>query len=189
MRNGLCHEEIRKMLLKFDRMEDVDFPKLMEIYRESNTDNISYFFPGCRDEEAGRKQVEEGFYAYLNDDFFSKPGNRYYVLSEGDVWLSAIRLFPVPGRDNAFYAEALETRPDRRKEGHAAELFRQLFRELSENGSFEVTDSVSKKNIASLRTHEACGFQIFQENSVCVLNGYENLDAYGMRYNYEAGSV
>lgn len=172
------------MLLRFDSLNDLDFPRLMEIYRESNTENISYFYPDCTDKEAGRKQVEERFRAYLKDDFFAKPGNRYYVFEKDGVWLSAVRLFPVPENPGVYYAEALETRPDRRREGNAAALFRLLFEELSGSGDFEISDSVSKTNTASLRTHLSCGFRIYQENSVCILNGYENPNAYGLVYSH-----
>ncbi len=172
------------MLLRFDSLDEMDFTKLMEIYRESNTENVAYFFPDCTDTEAGRKQVEKKFYAYLKDDFFSKPGNRYYVYEEDGAFLSAIRLFPVPMEPHKYYAEALETRPDRRREGNAKALFKLLFEALSKQGNFEITDSVSKMNTASLRTHLSCGFRIYQEKSVCILNGYENPNAYGLIYRH-----
>ena len=172
------------MLLRFNALDELDFPKLMEIYRESNTENVSFFYPDCTDLEAGRKQVEEKFYVYLKDNFFSKPGNRYYVYEEDGVWLSAIRLFPVPEDPCLYYAEALETRPERRREGNAAALFRLIFEKLSGDGYFEISDSVSKTNEPSLRTHLSCGFRIHQEKSVCILNGYENPNAYGLVYTY-----
>ena len=172
------------MLLRFNSMDELDFSKLMEIYRESNTENVSYFFPDCTDIDAGRKQVEEKFYSYLKNDFFSIPGNRYYVYEKDGVWLSAIRLFPVPEKAGKYYAEALETRPERRREGNAEALFKLLFEELSDSGDFEISDSVSKTNTASLRTHLSSGFRICQENSICILNGYENPNAYGLSYNY-----
>ena len=170
------------MLLRFDNFEELDFPKLMEIYRESNEENVPDFFPDCLDPEEGRKMVEERFREYLKNDFFVRPGTRYYVLRRGDEWVSAVRLFPVPEKDNCWYAEALETRPDRRREGAAYELLRALFEELSRDGAFEITDSVSKKNEASLKLHKACGFKVFQEESVCVLNRYRNPRAYGLKY-------
>ena len=40
-------------LLRFDRLEDLDFPKLMEIYREGNIQTIPYFFPDETDPERG----------------------------------------------------------------------------------------------------------------------------------------
>ena len=170
------------LFLRFDGLEDMDFPKLMEIYRESNTENISYFFPECTDEDTGRRLVEEKFHDYLKKDFFSQPGNRYYVLTEGDAWISAIRLFPVSGKSNCHYAEALETRPDKRRQGYGSKLILELFSELSKDGPFEITDSVSKTNEPSLQLHLSCGFQIYQEKSVCILNGYENPDAYGLKF-------
>ena len=172
------------MLLRFNSLNELDFQKLMEIYRESNTENVSYFYPDCTDIDAGRKQVEEKFYSYLKDDFFSIPGNRYYVYEKDGVWLSAIRLFPVPEKAGKYYAEALETRPERRREGNAGTLFKLLFEELADLGDFEISDSVSKTNTASLRTHLSSGFRIYQENSVCILNGYENPNAYGLVYTY-----
>ncbi len=174
------------MLLIFDNPADLDFPKLMEIYHESNTENIPYFFPECLDEAAGRKRVEEKFRDYLEKDFFSHPGNRYYVLKEEEEWISAVRLFPVPGRERSFYAEALETRPDRRRQGYGSKLFSELFSELSKDGAFEITDSVSKRNEASLQLHLSCGFRVFQECSVCALNGYENPKAFGLKYSFGA---
>ena len=86
-------------LLRFDRFEDLDFPKLMEIYRESNLENIPSFFPEETDPERGLRRVEAGFRDYLRNDFFSVPGNRSFVLSDGARWASAIRLFPVPARE------------------------------------------------------------------------------------------
>ena len=32
-------------LLEFYTLESLDFSKLMEVYRESNEDNVSYFYP------------------------------------------------------------------------------------------------------------------------------------------------
>ncbi len=171
------------MLLRLDGFYEPDFSKLMEIYQESNTENIPYFFPNCRDEAAGRRLVEEKFREYLENDFFRHPGNCYYVLTEEKLWVSAIRLFPVPGKNNCYYAEALETRPDKRRQGAASKLFSELFSELSKEGAFEITDSVSKRNEPSIKLHLSCGFRIFQENSVCVLNGYENPNAYGLKYS------
>ena len=172
------------MILRFDKLDDLNFPKLMEIYRESNSENAAEMFPDIKDPEEGRKLVEERFKNYLQV-FFQTPGNRYYVLSLNDEWLSAIRLFPVPEKNRSFYAEALETRPDSRRKGYGAELFQELFEELKKEGSFEITDSVSKRNEPSLRLHQACGFEIFQDESVCALNGYHNEKAYGLRYKYE----
>ena len=172
-------------LLTFDTLESMDFKKLMEVYRESNTENIPDFYPGCTDLEAGRKMVEARFHRYLGVDFFRGEGNRYYVLEEGGVWLSALRLFAVPGKEREYYLEALETRPEARQKGFAKQLITGVLDILKEDGSFVITDSVSKRNQTSLLTHLRSGFRIFQENAVNALNGKENPKAYGLRYEYK----
>ena len=168
-----------------DCFADMDFPKLMEIYYESNTDNVPFLFPECEDRDSGRLLVEKRFREYLQE-FFETRGNRYYVLTSGDQWIAAIRLFPVPDCPGSYYAEALETRPECRRQGYGRTLFRLLFESLSKDGDFEVTDSVSRKNEASLKLHLSCGFEVYQETSVCILNGYENPNAYGMRFSSAA---
>ena len=171
-------------LLCFDRFEDLDVPKLMEIYRESNLENIPYFFPEETDEARGLERVEEGFRDYLKGDFFNEPGNRYYVLADGTRWASAIRLFPVPGRERSWYAEALETAPALRRRGCARKLLELLCRELAKGGAFELTDSVSRRNAASLAFHEAAGFRVWQDPARCLLNGEINENSLGLRYDF-----
>lgn len=172
-------------LLRFDRFEEMDFPKLMEIYRESNLENVPYFFPEERDQERGLRAVEAGFRDYLANDFFTKPGRRCYVLSDGGRWAAGIRLSPVPKRKNAWYAEALETTPTLRRRGYARKLLELLFRDLAKDGPFEIADSVGKDNTLSLAFHESMGFQICQENAVNPLDGSVNPDARGLRYRFE----
>lgn len=171
-------------LLCFERMEELDFPKLMEIYRESNLENVPYFFPGERDPEKGLRGVEAGFFDYLKNDFFAVRGNRYYVLADGARWVSAIRLFPVPERSGAWYAEALETAPALRRRGFARKLMELLFFTLAAYGPFELTDSVHRENEVSLAFHRSMGFEIFRDPAVCALNGKTNPEALGLRYSF-----
>ncbi len=172
-------------LLRFDRLEALDFPKLMGVYRESNLENIPYLFPEEKDPERGLRAVEEGFFDYLRTGFFAAPGNRYYVLDDNGCWVCAIRLSPVPSRASASYAEALETAPTQRRKGYARKLMELLAFSLAQDGPFELTDSVHKKNEASLAFHKSVGFEIVQENAVCALNGNVNEQAYGLRYRFE----
>lgn len=172
-------------LLRIERFEDLDFPKLMEIYRESNLENIPYFFPEESDEALGLRRVEAGFRDYLKDGFFTEPGNRYYVLADGERWVSAFRLYPIPGRERAWYAEALETAPTLRRRGCARKLLELLCRELAKEGPFELRDSVGKGNLPSLAFHENAGFTVCQEDSVSPLDGEENPRAKGLRYRFE----
>lgn len=171
-------------LLRFDRVEELDLPRLMEVYRESNTDNISYFFPEETDRERGRRAVEARFCDYLRTSFFAAPGNRYYVLSDDGRWASAIRLLPVPDRPGAWYAEALETAPDLRRRGYGRKMLELVFAALAREGPFEVTDTVSKQNAASLAFHRSLGFEVFQDPAVSALNGSVNPRSFGLRYRY-----
>ena len=171
-------------LLCFERFEELDFPKLMEIYRESNLENIPYFFPEETDRARGLRRVEAGFRDYLKDEFFTGRGRRYYVLADGERWASALRLCPIPGKERAWYAEALETAPDCRRRGYARKLLELLCYALAKGGPFELTDSVSRGNLPSLGFHESTGFTVFQEAAVNPLNGEENPRAKGLRYRF-----
>lgn len=171
-------------LLRFDRLDDLDVPKLMEVYRESNLENLPVFFPEEPDPARGLRRVEERFFQYLQTDFFAAPGRRYYVLADGERWVSAIRLFPVPGQARDWYAEALETAPGCRRQGFARKLLELLCRSLAEDGPFTLTDSVSRKNEASLGFHTAMGFQTWQDPACCPLNGRTNPNAVGLIYRF-----
>ncbi|MBC5624670.1 hypothetical protein H8S10_04270 [Clostridium sp. NSJ-49] len=47
------------MLLKITELVDENSKKLMDIYRESNIDNIKHFYPKITDMEIGRRKVEK----------------------------------------------------------------------------------------------------------------------------------
>ena len=72
--------------------------------------------------------------------------------------------------------EALETAPEHRKKGYASELIRALIGKFEEDGTVVIRSNVRKTNIASLATHQKCGFVIEEEK------GNENC-FYGMLYH------
>ena len=98
---------------------DLDGPRLMEVYAESNFENTDYFFPELEDKALAVRKVEEGFLTFLRDEFFAGPGPAYYVLEEAGTWVSALRLNEVepgiflPGgvRDSARVSAAGLCRP------------------------------------------------------------------------------
>lgn len=169
-------------LLEFYSLEAMDFDKLMEVYREGNEENVAYFFPEETDMDKGRKAVEQKFYEYLKTDFFTEAGRRYYALEKDGKWVSAIRLFPVSGAENTFYAEALETAPAERRKGYAKKMMEMLFEKLGEKGTFEITDTVHKKNEKSVQFHLSCGFEIYKDPAECVLTGKIDENSYTMRF-------
>ena len=172
------------MLLRFTNFTDLDQRKLMDLYAESNFENTDYFFPDLADKAEAVRKVEAGFLDFLEQKFFQNPGSTYWVLEEDGVWISALRTSPIQSR--LFYIEALETGPKYRNKGYGARLLRAVVDALKEEGPFRLCDCVSKKNAASLRTHEKCGFQIVSEAGYDYLSGETDDRDYSLAYCYPA---
>lgn len=171
------------MLHIYTSYSDLDGGKLMQVYAESNLENTDHFFPEIEDKALAVRKVEEGFLQFLREEFFAGPGPAYYVLEEAGAWVSALRLNEVqPG---LYYLEALETRPDRRRQGCAARLLRQVVDHLKTKGPFRLCDCVSKHNDPSIRTHLACGFQIVSEAGHDYLQGEDDEGDYGFEYRFD----
>ena len=169
------------MLHRIDRYADLDARKLMDLYAEGNRENAEYFYPEL-DRKIGTKKVEEEFLAFLRDAFMPKPENTYWVLEEDGVWISALRLTELEGR--LFYLEALETRADYRCRGYAVKLLHAVTETLKKDGSFRICDCVSKRNTASIRTHEKAGFQLVSEQGYDYLAKESDDKDYGFVYVY-----
>ncbi|MBO4471181.1 MAG: GNAT family N-acetyltransferase [Clostridia bacterium] len=169
------------MLRKITEYRDLDERKLMDVYSESNYENTDYFFPEETDKEKAVRQVEAGFLDFLKNDFFSKPEAAVWVYEESGTWFSALRTCRV--RD-VYFLEALETRPDQRKKGYAALLLSAVADALKKQGPFRLYDCVSKRNTASLKTHEKCGFRIVSEEGYDYLMEEADDHDYGLEYCY-----
>jgi len=146
------------MLLVADSLRALSFPKLMEVYAQSNRENGEDRYPG---ETPQRQQAlaEEDFRDYLSQVFFTAENARYFILEEAGRYISALRLEPY---EDGLLLEALETAPEFRKKGYAAALIEKTQAYLKEQGSIRLYSHVSRSNTASLRTHKKCGFrQIF----------------------------
>ena len=171
------------MLRVITTYADLDGPRLMAVYAESNLENTDCFFPDMADKALAVRKVEEGFLQFLREEFFAGTGPAYYVLEEAGAWVSALRLNEVqPG---LYYLEALETRPDRRRQGCAARLLREVVDHLKTKGPFRIRDCVSKRNEPSLRTHLACGFTIVSEAGHDYLRNEDDEGDYGFEYRYD----
>ena len=147
------------MLLVFDKLKDLSFSQLMAVYEEGNKENGEEFWPDM--EESQRLlRAEQEFYQYLRQVFFPTENARYYVWEEGGCYVSALRLEPY--RDGLLL-EALETAPGERRKGYAGKLIKAV-QEACPNT--KIYSHVSKRNLASLRTHETCGFRRIAENAI-----------------------
>lgn len=140
------------MLICARNIEQLDFDALMEIYEEGNIENGAYFFP----EESVEQQrilAVQAFREYLEEDFFRQKDAQYWIWTDNGRYVSALRL---EAYEDGLLLEALETRPDCRKQGFAGNLIRAVLRQLS--SGTRVYSHVNKKNEASIATHLACGF-------------------------------
>ena len=170
------------MLLRIESFRDVDCRSLMDIYEESNLENTSFFCPDIGDSEEAKKTVENGFLGYLENEFLPQSGNCIYVLEEDGIWLCALRLSHI--KDEIYYIEALETRPDSRRKGWGSRLLLSMIDEMKKGGDFTLCDCVSKNNEASVRTHLKCGFSLVSSEGWNYLENTSDSRDYSMRYEY-----
>ena len=147
------------MLIIARKLNELSFGKLMEVYREGNLENGQERWP---DEPEARQiaLAEQDFYNYLQQVFFKTDGAYYLVLEEKGKYISTLRLEPY--RDGLLLA-ALETLPEMRNRGYGTKL---VLAALTQTGNAKIYSHVSKKNSASLRTHEKSGFKRILEYAV-----------------------
>ena len=147
------------MLIVANRLREITFGKLMDIYQEGNLENGRERWPN---ETAARQLAlaEEDFYNYLRQVFVKTEDAVYLIWEERGSYVSALRLEPY---QDGLLLEALETRPDQRRKGYAVELVKAV---LSEVGDTKIYSHVGKRNSASLKTHEKCGFRRILEHAV-----------------------
>ena len=169
------------MLLRIPDYGEVDQRKLMDVYAESNIENTDYFYPDEVRKDVAIQKVEKRFLEFLQREFFKQADATYWILEEDDVWISGLRTCRI--RNNLYYLEALETKPDRRKKGYGSLLLSGVVDALKQEGSFRLCDCVSKKNVASLKTHEKCGFQIISETGYDYLHEEADDHDYGLEYH------
>jgi GNAT superfamily N-acetyltransferase len=166
----LCYDETNPnavifggiMLRIIRSCRELQFGSLMKIYIEGNRENGADRYPHLSEGEQ-LLCAEQDFYQYLQECFFVTPGAVYAVWEENGEYVAALRLEPY--MDGQLLA-ALETRPEMRKMGYASRLITAVQDWLSKQGSVKLYSHVSKRNTASLKTHQRCGFQRIKEYAV-----------------------
>lgn len=172
------------MLYIANKMGQLSFGKLMEVYLDANRENGAELAPEER-EERQIQLAEQDFYHYLHDSFFRQPGSIYCVWVEGEAYVSALRLEPY--RDGLLL-EALETAPSYRRKGYAVLLVGAVQQMLEQQGSVRIYSHVGKRNEASLKTHFACGFQIMKDHAAYI-DGSVNDRAYTLCYEKNIAEI
>ena len=140
-------------------MNQLNFSALMEVYEEGNRENGEDLWPELS-EGLRLLNAEQAFHQYLRECFFTTPDAVYCIWLEEDRYVSALRLEPY---QDGLLLEALETAPAYRRKGCAAALIRAV---LEVFGTQKIYSHVSRRNTASLRTHESCGFYRVLDHAV-----------------------
>ena len=147
------------MLYIANKLSDLNFRQLMDVYEEGNLENAAQFYPN-EPQSQWQLLAEQGFYQYLRECFFTVPGAYYAVWMVNGKYVSALRVEPYK---DGLLLEALETAPNERQKGYASALIDAVMcRHLHDR----LYSHVSKRNTASLRTHEKCGFHRILEHAV-----------------------
>ena len=128
--------------------------ELMNVYAEGNMENGAVLYSHLS-KESQIREAEMDFYRYLREEFFSVK-NAFYAIWEVDHhYCSALRMDPY---HDGWLLCALETAPNERKKKYASALIHAVKDYLADSGNFKIYSHISKRNIASLRTHQKCGF-------------------------------
>lgn len=149
------------MLLIAEKLRQLRFGRLMEVYAEGNRENAGYFYPNLPPQQ-GILEAEQDFYRYLQDGFFATEGAFYAVWEESGCYYSALRLEPY--RDGLLM-EAVETAPEHRRKGYASRLMREVFAYM---GKGVVYVHIDKGNLPSIGLHEKMGFEKIQNYAVYI---------------------
>lgn len=147
------------MLHWIRNMRELDFCQLMEVYEEGNLESAAALYPDVP-EGQWPLLAEQAFYQYLRECFFPAEGAVYAVWMVRGRYVSALRLEPY--QDGVLLA-ALETAPGHRRKGYATALMAAV---LMKMGDRKVYSHVEKRNGASLRVHQKCGFHRIAEHAV-----------------------
>ena len=150
------------MLLLIDKLSELRFLDLMDVYRGSNIQNGSKRYPN-ESHEIQLINAENDFYCYLKSVFFHQPDSLYAIWEAGGHYQAALRLEPYS--DGTLLC-ALETAPGARRQGFAVALIQAVLTYLREANTEKVYSHVAKNNLASIAVHQKCGFQILKNYAV-----------------------
>lgn len=134
-------------LIITNKAENLDLDKLMEVYKESNYENMISLSYDCLDD------LESAYKEYLKKDFLENKDNYLAILADGQSYLSALRLHR---EDGGYLIEAIETKPEFRNLGYGLSLLFLVRKRIPEG--FYLRSEVSEKNIKSIGLHKKLTF-------------------------------
>ena len=139
------------MLRIYDRLSQIRFGQLMQVYAEGTEENGAEFYPHLSPNEQILR-AEQDFYAYLLTGFFTQEEDRYCIWEEKGTYVCALRLEKY---QDGLLLEALETHPSYRRQGYAKKLIDAV---LEYVGSVRVYSHIGHRNVPSQGVHLAAGF-------------------------------
>ena len=149
------------MLKIIKSMSELDIEQLMAVYAQTNETYSTRSYPDASLLER-RRRTENTMLSYLREDFFRRKGSFYAVWQCGGVYRSALRLEVYA---DGYLITSLETAPEARRMGYAYALLQAVLSYLCESGCPAVYAHIEKRNVASLRLHEKCGFAIISDSA------------------------
>lgn len=156
-----------------NKKSDIDFDKLMEVYYESNMENIeksSYFSVESIDafrEKEIFDNYKKDYINYLKEDFLANKENYIAIIRNKDTYLSALRLHY---EEDCYLIEALETNPDFRNRGYGEKLLKSVLIKFPKKTVFN--SEVGLNNKKSLGLHKKLGFKILERRKSNLLLAY-----------------
>ena len=168
------------MIKIVDSINQLRFSELMDVYSEGNLENGKERYPNLP-EDAQIRESESDFYNYLKDYFFPIRGAFYALWEVDHLYAAALRMEPYK---DGWLLSALETAPDQRRRGYAGDLICEVIHYVSKFERTKIYSHVSKRNIASIATHEKCGFHIEKDYAV-YLDGSVLRSSYTLVYDMQ----
>lgn len=151
------------MLILARSLRELRFGELMEVYADSNAETARQWFH--YPSGFALQRAEDDHRQYLQDIFFRTPGAFCALWQEKGKYVCALRMEPYK---DGLLLEALETAPSCRRKGYAVSLIRSVQSSLRASGAVRIYSHVDKRNISSLKTHEACGFSRISDGAVYI---------------------
>lgn len=140
------------MLMVYKKLHQLRFGALMEVYREAVEENGAELYPEL---SAGEQilRAEQDFYAYLQQGFFTRSGDCYCIWEENGQYICALRLQQFA---DGLLLEALETRPEQRRQGYGEKLICGVQEKF---GKWKIYSHIHHRNVPSIAIHQKCGFR------------------------------
>ena len=150
-----------------NKIDGIDLEKLMDIYEESNWENLSMVEDDSIekiDENILYQKVRDAYKAYLINEFLKSGKNYLAILKDEKDYLSALRIYD---EGEFFLLEALETNPKYRRSGYGERLVREVISLLGKGS--EIRSEVAISNKKSLALHRKLGFKLKEKRKTSLV--------------------